>query len=98
VGQSLIENTCQNNPYQAWIDTYSGTDFQQQVEKLLEHIEHFAVQVSTAEQQKMIDSFLVSSLLELCFWEAIYRRRSIKSTELATKDTLAVDLPLILLS
>jgi thiaminase/transcriptional activator TenA len=76
VGQSLLENSCQNNPYHAWIDTYSGTEFQQQVEKMQAHVEHFAARSGPSEQQKMIDSFLASSLLELCFWEAIYRRRT----------------------
>ncbi len=76
VGQSLLENSCKNNPYHAWIDTYSGAEFQRQVEKMQAHVERLAAQSSLSERQKMIDSFLVSSLLELCFWEAIYRRRS----------------------
>lgn len=76
VGQSLLENSGKNNPYHAWIDTYSGAEFQRQVEKMQAHVERLAAQSSLSERQKMIDSFLVSSLLELCFWEAIYRRRS----------------------
>lgn len=76
VGQSLLEHSCHNNPYRAWIDTYSGTAFQQQVEKMQTHVENLAAQRDPSEQQEMIDSFLASSLLELCFWEVIYRRRS----------------------
>ncbi|MBN1956864.1 MAG: TenA family protein [Desulfuromonadales bacterium] len=72
VGEQILAEAAENNPYQPWIDTYSGDDFQRQVETLLAHVDNLACDQGIAERQLMRDAFITSSLLELAFWDSAY--------------------------
>lgn len=72
VGKQILAEAGDNNPYQPWIETYSGDEFQQQVEILLAHIDNLAADQGRAERQLMRDAFITSSLLELAFWDSAY--------------------------
>jgi len=72
VGQSILARAIDDNPYQPWIDTYSGAEFQHQVESLLAHINAQASQVDDDEKKLMLDAFVTSALLELAFWDCAY--------------------------
>lgn len=72
VGQSILAEAINNNPYQLWIDTYSGGEFQHQVESLLVHVNEQASRVDDKEKKLMRDAFITSSLLDLAFWDCAY--------------------------
>lgn len=79
VGLSVLDNCSADNPYQSWIDLYSGETFQEQVQCLLNHVDNHAEQADRQGQKEMLDAFITSSLLELAFWESIYLVSSIES-------------------
>lgn len=72
VGLSLLDNCAKNNPYQPWINLYSGEVFEQQVRCLLDHVDRLATQ-EKHQQKSMQDAFITSSLLELAFWNSAYQ-------------------------
>lgn len=73
VGVTLLECSCDNNPYRAWIDLYSGDEFEGQVQRLLNHVDRYANSASIVERKAMKDAFTASALLELAFWDGLYR-------------------------
>jgi len=80
VGLSLLDNCNGDNPYQSWINLYSGETFQEQVQCMLNHVDDRAEQASRQEKKEMQDTFITSSLLELAFWESVYQFTSQNST------------------
>lgn len=65
-----------NNPYAAWIDTYSGDDFAKSVYLAKNHVDEMASNSTIAMQERMLDAFVDASRLEYFFWDAAYRQRS----------------------
>lgn len=76
VGQAILARSPKNNPYQPWIETYSGDEFSRQVETLLQHVNRLADQTDAAEQKQMQEAFITASLLELVFWDSAYQKES----------------------
>lgn len=64
-----------NNPYQKWIDTYSGEEFGIAVKSAISICDANAAQTTGAIQDKMTEAFIMSSRLEYDFWEAAYINR-----------------------
>jgi thiaminase/transcriptional activator TenA len=75
VGLWVFETATSDNPYRDWIDLYSGADFKQQVDCLLDHVNAAAEGVDSAERKIMQDAFITSCLCELNFWDGIYRNQ-----------------------
>ena len=62
-----------NNPYQKWIDTYAGEEFEILVIKAKEICDLVAENCTETQQQKMTDAFVAASRLEYMFWDSAYR-------------------------
>ncbi len=73
VGLHIFQNSKKNNPYQAWIETYSGEIFQKEVEDMLDLTERAAAVSSEKTLAKMRENFQYSANLEFRFWDAAYR-------------------------
>jgi len=72
VGDYLISHQHQgSNPYQAWIDTYSGEEFARSVEIAIRICDEVADK--STSQQKMTKAFQVASKMEWIFWDSAYR-------------------------
>ena len=61
------------NPYQKWIDMYSGEDFQGVVKNAIELIDRVAKDASRKQLQQMKETFIASTRLEWMFWDSAYR-------------------------
>jgi thiaminase/transcriptional activator TenA len=73
VGLHIAQNAAKNNIYQDWIDTYSGKDFAEAVDKMIEITEKVAVEISEKNKNKMLGKFVYSVKLEYMFWDSAYK-------------------------
>ncbi|QTE22607.1 thiaminase II [Polaribacter cellanae] len=65
-----------NNPYQKWIDTYGGEEFNTLVEQAIKITDRLALNCTKAQQNLMTDAFITSSHLEYQFWDGAYNLRT----------------------
>jgi len=76
VGDKIFENQSNaQNPYEAWIATYSGTDFADGVALAKHYVDTMAEQTTEAIQKRMLEAFISASRLEFMFWEAAYTQK-----------------------
>ncbi len=76
VGHYIYQNAGSDNPYQAWIDTYSGEEFSELVDKALVITDEIAADTSSGTRNKMEEAFVYSTRLEWMFWDSAYRMES----------------------
>jgi thiaminase (transcriptional activator TenA) len=76
VGQYIYKNSIKDNPYQKWIDTYSGEEFQSIVESAITLINRAAEKANKVQLSLMQEAFLTSTRLELAFSDSAYRMES----------------------
>jgi thiaminase/transcriptional activator TenA len=74
VGQLLAKESVANNPYQAWIDTYSGEEFASAVEAMLTLTDGLAAKADQATQEKMTQAFIKATWHEWHFWHSAYHQ------------------------
>ncbi len=73
VGMHIHNNAAEKNPYQKWIDTYSGDDFQAIVQNAIDLTDRVAEGANTEQTKRMQEAFVVSTRLEWTFWDSAYR-------------------------
>lgn len=76
VGLHIHRTSAKNNPYQKWIDMYSGDEFQEVVRKAIDLIDRVAEGANEKQLQKMQEAFITSTRLEWIFWDSAYRMES----------------------
>ena len=72
VGMNIVTKSVPNNPFQDWINTYSGDEFRISVTKAIEIVDEAADSASTKMKEEMTKSFMTSTKLEWIFWDAAY--------------------------
>lgn len=72
VGKFIYAKAANPNPYQSWIDTYAGEDFDRAVRQMLEMTDRLAEKSSDAGRSMMQEAFVQSSRLEWYFWNDAY--------------------------
>ncbi|TYP99209.1 thiaminase /4-amino-5-aminomethyl-2-methylpyrimidine deaminase [Tenacibaculum adriaticum] len=76
VGEYIFKNQkSKNNPYQKWIDTYAGEEFEISVQKAIEICDRVAENSTKANRQAMTEAFITASHLEFNFWDAAYKMK-----------------------
>ena len=79
VGDYILENQIKgDNPYQSWIDTYGGDDFERSVSEAISICDEIAGQCTKAGQEAMTRAFVMCSKFEWMFWESAYREEQWK--------------------
>ena len=76
VGNAIVRRargTGANNPYQRWIDTYSGEEFGASVAKMLSITNRVAAEASEKGRRELRSAFLTACRLEYLFWDSAYR-------------------------
>jgi thiaminase/transcriptional activator TenA len=73
VGKHIHKNSVADNPYQKWIDTYSGEEFQEVVQNAIDLTDRVAKDASDKQIKKMQEAFTTSTRLEWMFWDSAYR-------------------------
>ncbi len=61
-----------NNPYQEWINTYTGEEFALAVQKAITICDKAAQNSTKTTRQKMTEAFITASHMEYAFWDAAY--------------------------
>lgn len=74
VGDYILANqTKDKNPYQAWINTYGGEEFDISVKQAIAICDELAQACTPAQQQTMTEAFITCSKLEWMFWDSAYK-------------------------
>lgn len=77
VGDVIYANqTATDNPYAAWIETYSGDEFAEGVTLAKAYVDKMAEQSTETMREAMLTAFVTASRLEYLFWKAAYERCS----------------------
>lgn len=74
VGQTISKTPTENNPYQAWIDTYAGEEFAIAVEGMLTLTDKLAKTADDATKSAMIAAFKRAVWHEWRFWDSAYHQ------------------------
>lgn len=75
VGKDIVKNAVPHNPYQAWIDTYSGEDFHTAVRNVIVTIDKIAAHCDADTIEKMHRAYTRGAELEWLFWDSAYYQR-----------------------
>jgi thiaminase (transcriptional activator TenA) len=75
VGKDILKQNVANNPYQAWIDTYSGEHFNDEVRKVIDIIDQVAANSDAQTVEKMHLAYTRGAELEYLFWDSAYEQR-----------------------
>ena len=80
IGDYILENQTnqQSNPYQNWINTYGGEEFENSVNKAIEITNKYAKNASSDTRSKMDLAFEKASKLEWMFWDSAYNQETWK--------------------
>ncbi len=73
IGKQIAAAAARDNPYQAWIDTYSDPAFGEEVEAVISITDRTAVAATEDQRARMLDAFKRSSQYEWMFWDSAYR-------------------------
>jgi thiaminase/transcriptional activator TenA len=74
VGEYIFANqNKENNPFQAWINTYVGEEFEKSVEKAIRICDELAEKCTEDQQNAMTEAYIVCSKLEWMFWDSAYQ-------------------------
>lgn len=75
VGDHIVKHQTNNiNPYKNWIDTYSGVEFAESVEKALAYTNWMAENTTEKTREEMLEAFEIACRLEYQFWNAAYQK------------------------
>ena len=76
VGEYIIANyQSYNNPFDKWIATYGGDDFNEAVNNAIALCDRAAQNTTTAIRDKMTEAFITASRMEYQFWNAAYEMK-----------------------
>ncbi len=78
VGSHIHKHSKSNNPFQKWINTYSGEEFHQVVEDAINVTDRIAETVGPHQVDVMEQAFIKSTRLEWMFWDSAYRMETWK--------------------
>ena len=77
VGIYIYKNqSALDNPYQKWIDTYAGEDFDILAQQAITIANRLASNCTKDQQDLMTEAFITSSYLEFQFWDAAYNLKT----------------------
>lgn len=69
IGEYILENNVADNPFQKWIDTYSGTEFREYILSFIEMTENLGQQAEPKNVEQMINAFTQATRYELMLFE-----------------------------
>ncbi len=78
IGKEIAQTSRADNPYSAWIATYSGEAFDQSVQRMLDLVNKVADDASDATRARMHHAFQRSCWHEWRFWDSAYHREGWK--------------------
>lgn len=76
VGIAIAKTASPDNPYRAWIDTYTDPAFRDAVEAVKAINDRTAAETTAAMRAAMLRTFIRSTQYEWMFWDAAYRQET----------------------
>ena len=76
VGNHVVKTAGKDNPYQAWITTYSDPEYGEAVDEVIAINDRTAAAATTERQGEMLAAFKRSMQYEWMFWDSAYRLES----------------------
>ena len=74
IGAMLVRDLAPENPYKAWIETYTGPEYTDSVAAALAMLERLAqARGAEARYPKLLEIFTRATVLEAAFWETGWR-------------------------
>lgn len=73
IGKSIHAASAPDNPYQAWIDTYAGEEFEEAVRRMMGLADELAASSAESTVLAMRGAFRDCTRLEWMFWDSAYR-------------------------
>ncbi|MGL4667724.1 MAG: hypothetical protein ACRCWR_07320 [Saezia sp.] len=74
VGDYILINQIKiENPYQSWIDTYGGEDFDKSVKQAIRICDELADTCTEEQRQAMTEVYVMCSKMEWLFWDSAWR-------------------------
>ncbi|MBN1416126.1 MAG: TenA family protein [Bacteroidales bacterium] len=73
-GDFVLKNTIVNNPYQRWIDTYSGEEYRQYTERFIDITENLGQKADSDIRSQMLSVFTEGTRHELLVFEEAARQ------------------------
>ena len=73
VGNQIAKEAVADNPYQAWIDTYSDPGFGEAVDAVIAITDRTAATSTDTRREAMLRAFKRSTQYEWMFWDSAYR-------------------------
>ncbi len=73
VGKHIHAHAAKSHPYQAWIDTYAGADFEKAVDDVIAVVDAAAKGASPRTIKAMHHAFTRATQLEWMFWDGAYQ-------------------------
>ncbi|WP_208559744.1 thiaminase II [Marinilactibacillus kalidii] len=74
LGDTLITKQSPVPIYQRWIETYAGVEAQEHIQQERALLDELYAASQPDEQTQMIEAFVISSEMELAFWEMAYQK------------------------
>ncbi len=68
-GEYVFRNSTRNNPFQKWIDTYSGSEYQEYTRRFIQITENLGQKAEPNISEQMINAFVQSAKFELRLFE-----------------------------
>lgn len=76
VGNTIAKQAAPNNPFHAWIETYSDPGFGDAVKAVIDATDRAAEGATDATRKKMMTAFIRSTQWEYLFWDSAYQKRT----------------------
>ncbi len=76
VGCAIAQKAAPENPYRAWIDTYSDERFGEAVRTVIVAADRAAAATTAATRADMLSAFVRACQYEWLFWDGAYQRRN----------------------
>lgn len=73
IGLDIVKRTAKNNPYEPWINTYSGEEFHAAVRGVVVTVDRIAAGASEETRREMRLAYTYAAKLEWMFWDSAYR-------------------------
>lgn len=74
VGDYILANqTKGENPYQSWIDTYGGEEFEKSVKMAISIADELADNCTPEQREAMTEVYIMCSKMEWLFWDSAWR-------------------------
>ncbi|MGE0223479.1 MAG: TenA family protein [Acetobacteraceae bacterium] len=75
VGNTVARKAAAENPYRAWIDTYSDEGFGEAVKAVIAATDRAAAGTTDAIRARMMTAFIRSTQFEFLFWDGAWQQR-----------------------